>query len=111
MVHIAAVASYLKSTGSCPVNVKFFIEGEEEIGSPSLERFIKAYKHKLGADIIVLSDTANIETGIPSITYALRGIASVDVEVKALDHPIHSGMWGGPIPDPNQALARLLSGS
>jgi acetylornithine deacetylase/succinyl-diaminopimelate desuccinylase-like protein len=110
MVHIAAVASYLKTTGKCPVNVKFFIEGEEEIGSPNLERFLKAYRHKLAADVVVLSDTANIETGIPSITYSLRGIASVDVEVRALDHPIHSGMWGGPIPDPNQALARVLAG-
>lgn len=110
MVHIAAVASYLKSTGRCPVNVKFFIEGEEEIGSPNLERFLRAHQSKLDADVVVLSDTANIETGVPSITYSLRGIASVDVEVKALDHPIHSGMWGGPIPDPAQALARLLAG-
>jgi acetylornithine deacetylase/succinyl-diaminopimelate desuccinylase-like protein len=110
MVHIAAVASYLRTTGRCPVNVKFFIEGEEEIGSPNLERFLHKYRSKLDADVVVLSDTANIETGIPSITYSLRGIASVDVEVKALDHPIHSGMWGGPIPDPNQALAKLLAG-
>jgi acetylornithine deacetylase/succinyl-diaminopimelate desuccinylase-like protein len=110
MVHIAAVASYLRATGSCPINVKFFIEGEEEIGSPNLERFIEKYQRKLAADVVVLSDTANIETGIPSITYSLRGIASVDVEVQALDHPIHSGMWGGPIPDPNQALAKLLAG-
>jgi acetylornithine deacetylase/succinyl-diaminopimelate desuccinylase-like protein len=110
MVHIAAVASYLNATKSCPVNVKFFIEGEEEIGSPNLERFIKEHRRKLDADIVVLSDTANIETGIPSITYSLRGIAQVDVEVRALDHPIHSGMWGGPVPDPAQALARLLAG-
>ena len=54
MVHIAAVASYLKTTGKCPVNVKFFIEGEEEIGSPNLERFLKAYRHKLAADVVVL---------------------------------------------------------
>lgn len=110
MVHIAAVASYLRSGGKCPVNVKFFIEGEEEIGSPNLERFLHAYKDRLAADVVVLSDTANIETGVPSITYALRGIASVDVEVKALHQPRHSGMWGGPVPDPNQALAKLLAG-
>jgi len=110
MVHIAAVASYLRSAGRCPVNVKFFIEGEEEIGSPNLERFLQAHKAKLDADVVVLSDTANIETGVPSITYSLRGIAACDVEVKALDHPIHSGMWGGPVPDPAQALAKILAG-
>jgi acetylornithine deacetylase/succinyl-diaminopimelate desuccinylase-like protein len=110
MVHIAAVASYLRSTGKCPLNVKFFIEGEEEIGSPNLERFLEAHRDRLQADVVVLSDTANIETGVPSITYSLRGIASCDVEVKSLDHPIHSGMWGGPIPDPAQALAKILAG-
>src|SRR4030095_3549061 len=111
MVHIAAVASYLRANGKCPVNVKFFIEGEEEIGSPNLERFLKQHQAKLDADVVVLSDTANIETGVPSITYSLRGIVACDVEVKALDHPIHSGMWGGPVRAPAQALAEILAGA
>jgi acetylornithine deacetylase/succinyl-diaminopimelate desuccinylase-like protein len=63
----------------------------------------------MDADFIVLSDTANFDTGIPALTYKLRGICQVDLEVQCLDHPIHSGMWGGPIPDPVQVLCRLIA--
>jgi acetylornithine deacetylase/succinyl-diaminopimelate desuccinylase-like protein len=110
MAHVAAVASYLKSSGSLPCNVKFIIEGEEEIGSENLGRFLDRYKGMMSADFIVLSDTANFDTGIPALTYQLRGICQVDVEVQALDRPVHSGMWGGPVPDPVQVLCRLIAG-
>jgi acetylornithine deacetylase/succinyl-diaminopimelate desuccinylase-like protein len=110
MAHVAAVASYLKSSGSVPCNVKFIIEGEEEIGSENLGKFLAKYKDRMAADFIVLSDTANFDTGVPALTYQLRGIVQVDLEVKVLDHPLHSGMWGGPIPDPVQVLARILAG-
>ncbi len=110
MAHVAAVASYLKSSGRVPCNVKFIIEGEEEIGSENLGKFLAKYKDMMAADFIVLSDTANFDTGVPALTYQLRGICQVDVEVKVLDHPIHSGMWGGPVPDPVQVLARLIAG-
>lgn len=109
MAHVAAVACYLKSQGSLPCNVKFIIEGEEEIGSENLGRFLDKYKGMMSADFIVLSDTANFDTGIPALTYQLRGICQVDVEVKCLDHPVHSGMWGGPVPDPVQVLSRLIA--
>ncbi len=109
MAHVAAVASYLKSSGKLPCNVKFIIEGEEEIGSENLGRFLGKYKHMMKADFIVLSDTANFDTGIPALTYQLRGICQVDVEVQCLDHPVHSGMWGGPVPDPVQILSRLIA--
>ena len=109
MTHIAAVTAYLKGTGGLPCNVKFVIEGEEEIGSENLGRFLDAYKHLLAADFIVLSDTANFDTGVPALTYQLRGIVQVDVEVKVLDHPLHSGRWGGPVPDPVQVLAALIA--
>jgi acetylornithine deacetylase/succinyl-diaminopimelate desuccinylase-like protein len=109
MAHVAAVASYLKSKGALPCNVKFVIEGEEEIGSENLGRFLKKYKHMMAADFIVLSDTANFDTGIPALTYQLRGIVQVDVEVQTLAQPVHSGMWGGPVPDPVQVLAKLLA--
>jgi acetylornithine deacetylase/succinyl-diaminopimelate desuccinylase-like protein len=109
MAHVAAVASYLRSGGSLPCNVKFIIEGEEEIGSENLGKFLAKYKGMMAADFIVLSDTANFDTGIPALTYQLRGICQVDVEVQCLDHPIHSGMWGGPVPDPVQILCKLIA--
>jgi acetylornithine deacetylase/succinyl-diaminopimelate desuccinylase-like protein len=109
MAHVAAVASYLKSGGALPCNVKFIVEGEEEIGSHNLQRFLERYKDRLAADFIVLSDTANFDTGVPALTYQLRGIVQVDVEVQVLDHPLHSGMWGGPVPDPVQVLCRLIA--
>ena len=109
MAHVAAVASYLSSSREVPCNVKFVIEGEEEIGSENLGKFLERYKQKLSADFIVLSDTANFDTGVPALTYQLRGIAQVDLEVQVLDHPVHSGMWGGPVPDPVQVLSRLIA--
>ncbi len=109
MAHVAAVASYLKSQDSVPCNVKFVIEGEEEIGSENLGEFLKRYKGMMAADFIVLSDTANFDTGIPALTYQLRGICQVDVEVQCLERPVHSGMWGGPVPDPVQILSKLIA--
>jgi acetylornithine deacetylase/succinyl-diaminopimelate desuccinylase-like protein len=109
MAHVAAVASYLKSSGTLPCNVRFVIEGEEEIGSENLGKFLDKYAGRLPADFIVLSDTANFDTGVPALTYQLRGICQVDVEVQVLDHPLHSGMWGGPVPDPVQVLSRLIA--
>ena len=109
VVHTAAVESWLKGAGALPLNVKVVIEGEEEIGSEHLGEFLKANAKLCQADAIVLTDTANFETGLPSITTALRGLCTVDVEVKALRQSLHSGMWGGPIPDPVMALCRILS--
>jgi acetylornithine deacetylase/succinyl-diaminopimelate desuccinylase-like protein len=110
MTHVAAVASYLKSSGELPVNVRFVIEGEEEIGSENLGKFLQTYEHMLPADFIVLSDTANFDTGIPALTYQLRGICTVDVTVQTIEQPVHSGMWGGPVPDPVQILCTLIAG-
>jgi acetylornithine deacetylase/succinyl-diaminopimelate desuccinylase-like protein len=110
MTHVAAVASYLKATGGLPVNIRFVIEGEEEIGSENLGRFLEKYRHMLAADFVVLSDTANFDTGIPALTYQLRGICTIDVEVQCLERPVHSGMWGGPVPDPVQVLCQLIAG-
>jgi acetylornithine deacetylase/succinyl-diaminopimelate desuccinylase-like protein len=110
MTHVAAVAAYLKSSGELPVNVRFVIEGEEETGSENLGRFLQTYKHMLPADFIVLSDTANFDTGIPALTYQLRGICTIDVTVQTIEQPVHSGMWGGPVPDPVQIMCQLIAG-
>ncbi len=106
LVHTSAISSYLKTEGKLPVNVKVVIEGEEEIGSGHLAEFLRRYRELLQAEVMVLTDSGNYDTGVPSITTSLRGIAAL---VKSMDHPLHSGMWGGPIVDPVQALARMIS--
>jgi acetylornithine deacetylase/succinyl-diaminopimelate desuccinylase-like protein len=109
LVHVAAVAAYLR-TGALPCNVKFVIEGEEEIGSPNLGAFLEAHRERLDADAVVLSDTANFDTGVPGLTYRLRGLCQVDVEVRCLERPVHSGQRGGLTPDPVQILSRVIAG-
>ena len=106
IVHLGAIEAH---RGRPPVGVKVFVEGEEEIGSHHLEQFIEAYHDLLASDVIVIADSANIETGRPSLTTSLRGLVDCEVEVRTLSHAVHSGMAGGVVPDALTSLVRLLA--
>jgi acetylornithine deacetylase/succinyl-diaminopimelate desuccinylase-like protein len=106
---LAAVSAWLKTKGELPVNVKMVVEGEEEIGSQNLLGFFREHQKRLQSDVIVVCDSENLETGLPSITYALRGIVAVLVEVESARLPVHSGMAGGALADAALALNVLLS--
>ncbi|MGH8897688.1 MAG: M20/M25/M40 family metallo-hydrolase [Egibacteraceae bacterium] len=109
MVHVAAIDAWLGARGGLPVNVKVVIEGEEETGSEHLPGLLEGYADLLRADVMVLTDSVNWKVGVPAITYLLRGLADCEVEVAALDHALHSGMYGGPVPDPVTGLCKLVA--
>ncbi|PRY62682.1 acetylornithine deacetylase/succinyl-diaminopimelate desuccinylase-like protein [Knoellia remsis] len=106
MAHIAALRAH---RGNLPVGVTVFVEGEEEVGSDSLMTILERHGDKLAADAIVLADSTNWEIGTPALTTTLRGLIRVVVTVSTLDHGIHSGMFGGAVPDAVTALVRLIS--
>ncbi|WP_432806531.1 dipeptidase [Niallia circulans] len=108
-MHIKAIEAILKTTGSLPVNIKFCIEGEEEIGSPALPSFVEANKKLLSADVIVISDTGMMEEGKPTICYGLRGLCGMEIHVKGPKSDLHSGLFGGAIHNPITALSHLLA--
>jgi acetylornithine deacetylase/succinyl-diaminopimelate desuccinylase-like protein len=104
--HLAAFRAH---GGQPPVGVTVFVEGEEESGSPSLSRLLAAHRDVLASDVIVIADSDNWSTEVPSLTVSLRGLADCIVEVATLDHGLHSGLWGGVAPDALSALVRLLA--
>jgi acetylornithine deacetylase/succinyl-diaminopimelate desuccinylase-like protein len=106
VAHLTALRAF---GGRPPVGVTVFVEGEEEIGSGTLGEFLRRYHDRLAADVIVLADSANFEIGRPALTTSLRGLVDCTVEVRALAHPVHSGMYGGAAPDALTALCRLLT--
>jgi acetylornithine deacetylase/succinyl-diaminopimelate desuccinylase-like protein len=104
--HLAAFRAH---GGQPPVGVTVFVEGEEESGSPSLSRLLAAHRDVLASDVIVIADSDNWSTDVPSLTVSLRGLADCIVEVATLDHGLHSGLWGGVVPDAITVLVRLLA--
>jgi cysteinylglycine-S-conjugate dipeptidase len=109
-VHCASAAAWYATQGKLPVNVTIILEGEEEIGSEHFSDFLDTYRSELQADYLIIADAANFDTGLPSLTTSLRGNIVFELELQALRAPLHSGMWGGPVPDVVMSLCRLLTG-
>jgi acetylornithine deacetylase/succinyl-diaminopimelate desuccinylase-like protein len=109
MLHASAISSYLAGAAGLPVNVKVLIEGEEEVGSTNLPGFLESHRELLSADAVLIADSGNFDSGVPTLTASLRGVVTVNVEVRSLTSSVHSGVWGGPLPDPVIALARMIA--
>ena len=107
--HVKGAEALLAVDGTLPVNLAFLIEGEEEIGSPSLAAFLEANRERLAADVVVISDGAMIAPDTPTITYGLKGLAYVEVRVRATGRDLHSGAYGGGVPNPIHALSRMIA--
>ncbi|TDD64452.1 dipeptidase [Jiangella aurantiaca] len=105
-MHLAALRAY---GGRPPVGVVLFVEGEEEIGSPTFTTFLQTYRDRLAADVIVVADSANWTPETPALTTSLRGLADCTVTVRVLEHAVHSGVFGGPVLDALTSLCRLLA--
>jgi len=107
-MHVKAM-EYMTTTGNLPCNVKFMIEGEEEVGSESLGWFVKNHHEKLANDIILISDTGMIANDIPSVTTGLRGLSYVEVEITGPNRDLHSGLYGGAVANPINILTKMIA--
>ena len=109
LAHILGVAETLREKGSLPVNLIFLIEGEEEIGSPNLAHFLREHRGELACDLVAISDTGMAPGNTPALTYALRGIAAMELIVRGPARDLHSGLFGGAVANPLAVLSRLLA--
>jgi len=107
--HIKGAEAIIKTTGTLPVNIKYIIEGEEEIGSPNLDALLEQYKDDLSADIVMISDSSMIAPETPTITYGLKGLSYIEVTVTGASHDLHSGAYGGGVPNPINSLASMIA--
>jgi len=108
-MHFKAIEAHLKQNGRLPVNMKVILEGEEEVGSVNLDDFIRAHKGELGADVVVISDSAMFGRGVPSICYGLRGLVYFQLDLRGSSTDLHSGSFGGAVANPAMVLAQVLA--
>jgi succinyl-diaminopimelate desuccinylase len=109
LTHVKSVEAWIKAVGNLPIQVKFLIEGEEEVGSEHLAPFVREHREKLACDCIVISDCCQFAPGVPAITYGLRGIAYYELRLRGPRQDLHSGTFGGAVSNPANALASLLA--
>ena len=109
MAHVAGLEKTLREHGSLPINLTCLFEGEEEIGSPNLKPFLEAHRDELKCDVVAISDTGMVASGIGTFTYGLRGIACCEVIARGPITDLHSGIWGGAVANPVTAIARLVA--
>jgi acetylornithine deacetylase/succinyl-diaminopimelate desuccinylase-like protein len=108
-MHFKAVEAHMKQHGGLPANMKFLIEGEEEVGSANLDNFINSHKDLLKADVVVISDSPMFDRGIPSICYGLRGLTYFQIDLRGTKSDLHSGSFGGAVANPAMVLAQVLT--
>jgi len=108
-MHIKAIEAHMKQTGSLPLNIKFFIEGEEEVGSVHLDDFVRSHKQELSADVVVISDSPMFDRGVPSICYGLRGLVYFQIDMRGTKTDLHSGSFGGAVANPAFVLASVIA--
>jgi acetylornithine deacetylase/succinyl-diaminopimelate desuccinylase-like protein len=108
-MHFKAIQAHLRQTGRLPVNIKVVIEGEEEVGSEHLDSFIREHKEALTASVVIISESAMFDRGVPSICCGLRGLAYFQIDLRGTSSDLHSGAFGGAVANPAVVLAQLLA--
>jgi acetylornithine deacetylase/succinyl-diaminopimelate desuccinylase-like protein len=108
-MHFKAIEAHIKEAGRLPLNIKVFLEGEEEVGSLHLDQFVRDHKPMLAADVVVISDSAMFDRGVPSICYGLRGLVYYQIDLRGTKSDLHSGVFGGAVANPAYVLAQILS--
>jgi acetylornithine deacetylase/succinyl-diaminopimelate desuccinylase-like protein len=109
LAHIKAVEAHLKVNGELPVNIIFLVEGEEEIASHNLEHFVKDHQEELACDIVLVSDSSQYTEGKPAVCYGLRGICTEEIRIDGANQDLHSGIFGGAVPNPAEVLAQIIA--
>jgi acetylornithine deacetylase/succinyl-diaminopimelate desuccinylase-like protein len=108
-MHLKAIEAHLRKTGRLPVNIKLIIEGEEEVGSVNLDNFVRDERAALVSDVVVISDSAMFDRGVPSICYSLRGLVYFQIDLRGTSSDLHSGVFGGAVANPALVLAQMLA--